>query len=67
MRQRGGRLKKSTKGTEVSKLKAQRAPGGKCGESGHSIRTCQEMKAASSARAKEVMARYGKTEIGNTQ
>jgi hypothetical protein len=60
------RLKKSAKGTEVANSKTTRNCG-KCGESGHSIRTCQEMKAASSARAKEVMARYGKTEIGNTQ
>jgi hypothetical protein len=40
---------------------------GKCGESGHSIRTCQQMKAVSTARLKEAMARYVKTEIGNTQ
>jgi hypothetical protein len=40
---------------------------GKCGESGHSIRTCQEMKAVSAAGLKEVIARYGKTESCNSQ
>jgi hypothetical protein len=40
---------------------------GKCGDGRHSIRTCQEMKAVSAARLKEVMKRYGKTESSNTQ
>ena len=30
------------------------------------MRTCAQMKAVSAARLKEVMARYVKTEIGNT-
>jgi len=38
---------------------------GKCGESGHSIRTCPEMKAVSAARLKEVLA-YGKAQSSNT-
>ena len=50
----------------MEKLKPAVRTCGKCGESGHSIRTCLQMKAVSSARLKEVMARYGKTEISNS-
>jgi hypothetical protein len=39
---------------------------GKCGEIGHSIRTCPDMKAVSAARLKEVLA-YGKAKSGDTQ
>ena len=38
---------------------------GKCGEQGHSMRTCAQMKAVSAARLKEVLA-YGKAQTGNT-
>jgi hypothetical protein len=50
----------------VSKPKSAVRTCGKCGDSGHSIRTCQQMKAVSAARLKEVIARYGKTENSNT-
>ena len=50
----------------MSKEKSAVRTCGNCGESGHSIRTCPKMKAVSAARLKEVMARYGKTEISNT-
>jgi hypothetical protein len=39
-------------------------PGGKCGEQGHSMRTCAQMKAVSAARLKEVLA-YGKAQSSN--
>jgi hypothetical protein len=39
---------------------------GKCVESGHSIRTCQEMKAVSAARLKEVL-EHGKAKSSDTQ
>jgi hypothetical protein len=38
---------------------------GKCGEQGHSMRTCAQMKAVSAARLKEVV-EYGKAQNGNT-
>ena len=37
----------------------------KCGEQGHSMRTCAQMKAASAARLKEVLV-YGKTQSSGT-
>ena len=57
---------KNSKGNQVAKSKTTHTYG-KCGEQGHSIRTCQEMKAVSTARLKEVMARYGKTQSSNPQ
>ena len=39
---------------------------GKCGDGGHSIRTCQEMKAVSAARLKEVL-EHGKAKSSDTQ
>ena len=49
------RLKKKSKGTEVSKPKSAVRTCGNCVESGHSIRTCPQMKPVSAARLKEVL------------
>ena len=38
---------------------------GKCGEQGHAMRTCAQMKAVPAARLKEVLS-YGKAQNGNT-
>ena len=37
----------------------------KCGEQGHSMRNCAQMKAVPAARLKEVLS-YGKAQNGNT-
>jgi hypothetical protein len=57
-------LKKS-KGNQVAKSKTT-CTCGKCGEQGHSIRTCPEMKAVSAARLKEVLT-FGKAKSSNKQ
>ena len=50
----------------MSKQKSEGRTCGKCGESGHSIRTCPEMRVVSAARLKEVLA-YGKAKTSDTQ
>jgi hypothetical protein len=59
MREAGGGLKKSMAQNKDKKNS------GKCGEQGHSMRTCGQMKAVSAARLKEVL-EYGKAQRGNT-
>jgi hypothetical protein len=58
MRAAGGGLKKMAQ----SKCKKR---GGKCGEQGHLMRTCAQMKVVSVARLKDVST-YGKAQNGNT-